>query len=220
MDKIEAILNYSHRLYQFGFLAATDGNVSARDEEGNIIITRSGVCKGDLKKEDLLVTDLQGRLLRGSGKLSTETLMHLTIYENRPDINAVVHAHPVSVNAAVLSGTDLDKPYFPEVILTLGRIPVCRYATPSTPDLSKSLMPYIEYASVFLLENHGAVATGKNVKEAYFRMERLEHYARTILAASVGGRWHKTLPPDKLRELYEISGSTYGITLHPKNKYA
>lgn len=218
MDNIEAILNYSHRLYQYGFLAATDGNVSARDEEGNIIITRSGVCKGELKKEDLLITDLQGRLLRGSGKLSTETLMHLTIYKHRPEVNAVVHAHPVSVNAAVLSGTDLDKPYFPEVILTLGRIPLCSYATPSTSELSKSLLPHIDYANVFLLQNHGALAVGKNVKEAYFRMERLEHYAKTILAAS-GGRWLKTLPAAKIRELYEISESTYGIKLDPKNRF-
>lgn len=218
MQVAEELIKYSKLVYQKGFLAATDGNLSVRLPNGNILITASSVCKGDIIESDLVETDLEGNLIAGNRKPSTESKLHYHIYKNRNDVNAVIHTHPVSSLVCASSNISMDKPYFPEVILSIGRIPTCKYATPSTDALHLSLDPYIEFASVFLLQNHGVVTTGKTIREAFYRTDKLEHTARVILEATKTGGL-KQLKRHQIDELYTIAGQSYGISLHTKNKY-
>lgn len=218
MQVAEELLKYSKLVYGKGFLAATDGNLSMRLPNGNILITGSSVCKGEIVESDLVETDLDGEIISGSRKPSTESKLHYHIYKNRSDVNAVIHTHPVAALVCASSNISMDKPYFPEVILSIGRVPTCKYATPSTDALHRSLDPYIEYASVFLLQNHGVVTTGRTIQEAYYRTDKLEHTARVLLEATkLGGI--KPLQRYQIDELYAIAGRSDGISLHPKNKY-
>lgn len=218
MQVAEELIKYSKLVYQKGFLAATDGNLSARLPNGNILITGSSVCKGEIVESDLVETDLDGNIITGNRKPSTESKLHYHIYKNRSDVNAVIHTHPVFALVCASSNISMDKPYFPEVILSIGRIPTCKYATPSTDALYRSLDPFIDYASVFLLQNHGAVATGRSIKEAFYRTDKLEHTARVILEATKSGGI-KPLLRYQIDELYAIAGKSYGISLHQKNRY-
>ena len=218
MQQREELIAYCHKVYEKNFVSAFDGNLSVRTPNGTILITRSVVCKGDVTGNDILEINMNGEIISGSGKISTENKLHLFIYQNRNDVKAIVHAHPVYATAFASARETLDRPIFPEVILTLGRIPLCKYATPSTDELPESLKNHINYANVFLLENHGAVSVGVNVKQAYFRMEKLEHTAKTIFIASkLGGI--KEIPKYKLDALYSVAEKSYGIKLDEKNKY-
>jgi len=218
MSLKQEIARYCRKVYEQGFTAATDGNLSVRFSGNITLITRSGISKGDVEEKDIIACDPDGNVVMGNGRASTEIKLHQYIYKKRKEINAVIHCHPVYATAFAVTGKTLDVPVFPEVILTLGRIPLCRYATPSTEALAESLSPYIDYANVFLLENHGAVSVGKNLKEAFYRMEKLEHYAKSLsVAHSLGGV--KELSRENLRELYAAAEKVYGIKLHEKNKF-
>lgn len=218
MQQREELIAYCHKVYEKNFVSAYDGNLSVRTPNGTILITRSAVCKGDVTAGDILEINMNGEIINGSGKISTENKLHLLIYQNRNDVKAIVHAHPVYATAFASARESLDRPVFPEVILTLGRIPLCKYATPSTDELPESLKQHINYASVFLLENHGAVSVGVNIKQAYFRMEKLEHTAKTMFVANkLGGV--KELPKYKLDVLYSVAEKSYGIKLDEKNKF-
>jgi L-fuculose-phosphate aldolase len=206
-----------HKVYEKGFVSAYDGNLSARIDDSRILITPSGKCKGEIEENDLLEIDNAGRLLSGNGKVSTEAKIHLIAYKNRKDINAVIHCHPVYATAFAAIGEGLTRPVFPEVVLSLGKVPLCKYATPSTDELPNSMLPFIEWVWALLLENHGAVTFGKNIKGAYFRMEKLEHSAHTLFAARLLGH-EKTIPLNKLKELYSISEEVYGIKIDKRNR--
>lgn len=197
---IRQILEVCHRLAERGFVVATDGNVSMRLPEGNILVTRSGVPKGEAGSADLLVVDLKGRRLRGSGIPSTELGMHLFIYRRRSDVGAVVHAHPPYATGFAVARIPLDHPVLPEVILGLGPVPLARYATPSTPEMARSLEPYVRTACAVLLANHGVVTWGASLRQASLRMEKVEHAAQICFVASqLGGA--KTLGPRALKNL-------------------
>ena len=218
MQQREELIVYCHKVHEKSFVSAYDGNLSARTPDGTILITRSAVCKGDVTANDILEINMNGEIINGTGKISTENKLHLFIYQNRKEVNAVVHAHPVYATAFASARESLDRPIFPEVILTLGRIPLCKYATPSTDELPESLKNHINYANVFLLENHGAVSIGVNLKQAYFRMEKLEHTAKTMFVANkLGGV--KEIPKYKLDALYSVAEKSYGIKLDEKNKF-
>ena len=206
-----------HKVYEKGFVSAYDGNLSARIESNKFLITPSGKCKGDVQESDLLVIDIEGNLLEGNGKVSTEALIHLLAYKKRADVNSVIHCHPVYSTAFATMGEGFTLPVFPEVVLSLGKVPLCKYGTPSTEELPDSMLPFIDYSWAFLLENHGAVTLGKTIKGAYFRMEKLEHSAQTLFAARMLGR-EKTIPLVKLKELYSIAESTYGIKIDKRNR--
>jgi L-fuculose-phosphate aldolase len=163
-----------------------------------------------------LEIDHTGKIISGKGNLSTEFKIHLFAYSRRPEVNAVVHCHPVFATAFAAAGIDLAKHVFPEVLLTLGKIPLCRYATPSTDDLALSLEPYIDFAWAFLLQNHGAVTLGKDLDDAYYKMEKLEHTAHTIFAAKLLGG-EKELPFEKVKELLNLATKVYGITPDERN---
>ena len=207
-----------HKVYEKEFVAAYDGNLSVRMDEKRILITPSGKNKGDVEEKDLLEIDYHGNLLQGEGKVSTEAKIHLVAYQKRPDVSAVIHCHPVYSTAFATIGEGLMRPIFPEVILSLGKVPLCKYGTPSTDDLPNSMLPYIDFAWALLLENHGAVTFGKNIKGAYFRMEKLEHAAKTIYIARTMGR-EKNLPISKLKELYSLAEEVYGIKIDKRNRF-
>lgn len=182
------IINVCRRLDQLGFVAATDGNVSVRLDDGRILITPSMLAKGEIKGSLLLVCNMEGKVLSGKGKASSEIKMHLYAYRIRPDIKAVVHAHPPTATGFATAGKAMTEPFLPEVILTVGPIPLARYATPSTEEVPKSIAPYIKKHNAMLLSNHGVLALGKDVTEALYRMERVEHQAKVLLAAKqLGG---------------------------------
>jgi len=212
------LVSYCHKVYEKGFVAGTDGNLSVRFSENVILITRSAISKGDVTEEDILAGDFKGNPVYGKGKISTEVKIHTEAYKKREDIKAVIHCHPVYATSCATAGLSLDVPVFPEIVLSLGRIPLCEYATPSTPELVESMLPYIEYANVFLLKNHGAVTFGKNLKEAFYRMEKLEHYAKSFFLMSQVGRVDK-IPNEKLRELYSLAEKSYGIKLDERNRF-
>ncbi len=213
MDERLELVKFCHKVYEKGFVSATDGNLSMRLDSGRILITPSGKNKGEVRLEDLLIIDNKGNKLLGSGKVSTEAKIHLLAYNSRPEVNAVVHCHPVYATAFASSGIDLTQPVFPEVILSLGKIPLCKYGTPSTNELPDSMEPYINSAWAFLLQNHGAVTLGKSIKDAYYKMEKLEHAAQTIFVAKILGG-PTTLSKENVEKLLRIAESTYGIKLN------
>lgn len=208
----EEIVKVCHLVYRNKFVAAYDGNVSVRTENNSIYITRSGVCKGDITIDDIIETDFDGNIIAGKGKISTESKLHLFIYKIRKDVKAVVHCHPVYATALGLVKENSLAHYFPEVLLTLGKIPVCKYATPSTHEVIESVKDHIDYSNAFILQNHGAVTIGSSLLDAYYKMEKLEHAAKTIFVAKVLGK-PRELTADDIRDLLSISESTYGIKL-------
>lgn len=182
-----ALLACGRRLDALGFAPATDGNLSARVGPDRYLVTPAGREKGSLLPEDLLVVDADGRVLEGTGRPSTETRMHLLCYRKRPGVGGVVHAHPPVATAFAASGAPLDAPVMPEIILTVGPVPLVPYATPGTEELARALEPWIEGHDAFLLASHGVLALGEDLREALHRMERVEHLAKVTLAARLLG---------------------------------
>jgi len=143
MSLREELVEICHRVYEKGFVSAYDGNLSVRIDLERILITPSGKCKGDITEADLLEIDNKGKIIKGEGKVSTEAKIHLLPYQKRKEINSVIHCHPIYATAFATAGEGLTKPVFPEVILALGKVPLCRYATPSTDELPNSMMPIL-----------------------------------------------------------------------------
>lgn len=216
MPSKKKIVEICHRIYNNGYVSAYEGNVSERIGKEKFLITRSGICKGDIKEKDILVVDINGKVLEGKGKISTESKVHLYIYKKRKDINSVVHCHPIYTSILSVLGKDLTRHIFPEVVLTLGKVPLCKYETPSTEKLAKSLEPYINYSLAFILQNHGAVTIGQTIEDAYFKMEKLEHTAEIVYKAELAGKIN-ILPRKKVEELINISEETYNIITDRRN---
>ncbi len=210
MEERLELVKFCHKVYEKGFVSATDGNLSLRLDSKRILITPSGKNKGEVEPEDLLIIDYFGNKLVGKGKVTTEVKIHLLAYNSRPEVNAVVHCHPVYATAFATAGVDLSQPVFPEVILSIGEIPLCRYGTPSTDELPDSMKPFINYAWAFLLQNHGAVTLGVSIEDAYFKMEKLEHAAKTIFIAKILGGANQ-LSKENIEKLLSIAEKTYGV---------
>jgi L-fuculose-phosphate aldolase len=174
-------------MYERGYNVACDGNISVRLEGDRILTTPTCMCKGMLHPEDLVVTNLDGRQVDGSRKVSSEMGMHLLFYRMRPDVNAICHAHPPTATGFAAAARGLDQALLPEVIVGLGRIPLVRYATPGTPELTLVLEPYVPHYDALLLANHGAVTCGPDLLTAFFRLETVEHFAKIMLAAEMAG---------------------------------
>ncbi len=216
-DKKE-LVEICHRVYEKGFVSAYDGNISVATPQNTFLITRSAVRKGEVTENDILEIDSSGNILNGRGKISTEFKIHLYAYSKRAEVNAVVHCHPIFATAFASLGEGLTGNYFPEVILTLGKVPLCKYATPSTDELPLSMEPYIDHAWGFLLQNHGAVTLGKTLKDAYNKMEKLEHTAQILLMTKLLGGANE-LPIDKVKELVKISKQNYGLDVDERNVF-
>jgi L-fuculose-phosphate aldolase len=169
------------RLYERGYVAANDGNISAKCSDGNILITPAGVSKRDLTPEMIIKTDCDGNIIAGSGNPSSEIGMHLMLYRENRDIAAAVHAHPVAATSFACAGLPLDKPIYPEAEINLGTVPVTEFAKYGTPAVAESVKPFVNDYKAVLLKNHGALTWGKNLTEALYRLEALENYAKIIL---------------------------------------
>jgi L-fuculose-phosphate aldolase len=187
-------------------VAATDGNLSARLGPDRLLVTASGVSKGFLSDDDLVVIRLDGKLVsayRGRDRQpSSEISMHLEVYHQRPDVNAVVHAHPPLATAFSIAGVSLARCVIPEVIVTLGGIPTSEYATPGTTEVPGSIRQAIRDYDAIILAHHGSLTVGSSLWEAYLRLEKVEHTAEITLAAQQLGRVH-TLSPEAVEKLIQ-----------------
>ncbi|MDZ7269852.1 MAG: class II aldolase/adducin family protein [candidate division KSB1 bacterium] len=205
----QRLCEIGRRIHARGFVAANDGNLSVRLSRGAILATPTGISKGLMSPEAMVLVDLQGRLLSG-GKPSSELPMHLFIYRERPEVNAVVHAHPVYATGFATAGLSLESCVAAEIIATLGSVPLASYGTPSTAELPESLRPFIHRSDAILLANHGVVTVGRELEEAYDRLERVEHYAHILFVArQLGGE--RLLSREQVEKLFALRGK-YGQT--------
>ncbi len=175
-------------VHQRGFVASTDGNISVRLDPRRVLTSPTAASKGMMAQDDLVISDLEGCKLAGRRNPSSELAMHLLIYKRRPDVNAVCHAHPPVATGYAAAGLPLNKALISEVVLALGCIPVARYGTPGTPELSEALEPLVQHYDAILMANHGVVTYGPDLLTAFFRMETVEHFARVSLVTELLGK--------------------------------
>jgi L-fuculose-phosphate aldolase len=204
------IIHVGKRMYDRGYVASNDGNISVRLSEDRLLVTITGVSKGFLTSEQLVVIDYDGNLVSGSNKPSSEIKMHLMVYQERPDIHAVAHAHPPTATGFSVAGIPLTECLLPEVIVALGSIPIIEYGTPGGMELVEPIRKYVHDYDAFLLENHGALTIGPNVINAYHKMETMEHFAKIYLVARMLGNVNTIGDEDvgKLLNLRERFGVT------------
>lgn len=172
-------------LHAQNFVAATDGNISVRLDSHRVLTSPTGLSKGMMSPDDLVITDFAGNKLSGYGKPSSELAMHLLIYGLRPDVNAVCHAHPITATGYAAAGLPLNKALLSEAVIGLGSVPLARYGTPGTSELSDSIAPFVQSHDAILLANHGVVTCGADLITAYYRMETVEHFARVALVTEL-----------------------------------
>ena len=204
------IVEVGRRMYARGYTASNDGNISARLGPDRLLMTPKSVCKGFMTPDMMCVTDLEGRKLQGDRDPSSEMLMHLEVYRQRADVQAVVHAHPPIATGFAVAGIPLTRPVLAEVLTTLGSIPIAEYATPSTSELPRAVRKYIKAHDGMLLANHGALTVGGDLFAAYYKMETIEHFAKISLVARLLGR-ENLIAREEVARLQELRG-TYGIT--------
>ncbi len=197
------LVEFGRMLHAQGFVAATDGNLSVRLDGERVMITPTGFSKGMMHPEDMIIVDLGGKKLSGIHNPSSEIVMHLTIYRMRPDVGAVVHAHPCTATGFASAGIALDQPLCSEIVITLGAVPLAPYATTGTMELSESLEPFIPYHDAILMANHGVVTYGEDLSRAFMRMEAVEHYAKIVLAARQLG-CTRSLDSNELEKLVAV----------------
>jgi L-fuculose-phosphate aldolase len=203
------IIEIGKLVFQKGWVAANDGNITIRMDSETILATPTGVCKGLMHPDDLIVLDNKGNKISGRKEGTSEIAMHLTIYGLRPDIKAVVHAHPPVATGFATAGKPLNLALLPEVIIGLGCVPLADYGLPGTPALTEGMLPLIPKYDALLMANHGAVCYGEDVYKAYFRMETMEHFARIQLVAELLGG-PKVLPRVEVDKLLD-SRTRYGV---------
>jgi len=197
-----------HRMYRQGYIAAGDGNVSAKLDDERVLVTPTGFHKGFLKESDLVIVDVDGKLLRGQHRPSSEFLMHALAYQERPDVRAVVHAHPPLTVGLALAGVSLAQCILSETCLVLGAILTAPYSTPTTEEVPRILRPFVRQANAIVMDRHGALTLGRDLDEAYNRLEAMEHASKITHAARAIGPL-TPLPPvevDKLEALAKRLG--------------
>ena len=203
------IVEVGRRMYARGYTASNDGNISVRLGSDRLLMTPKSVCKGFMTPDMMCITDLEGRKLQGDRDPSSEILMHLEVYRQRPDVRAVVHAHPPIATGFAVAGIPLDRAVLAEVLTTLGSIPIAEYATPSTRELPEAVRKYIKAHDGMLLANHGALTVGADLFGAYYKMETIEHFAKISLVARLLGR-ENLIAREEVDRLQGLRG-TYGI---------
>ncbi len=184
----EEIVRFGRMLHERGYIAATDGNLSVRLDADAILCTPTGMSKGMLEPEDLVVVDRSGHQLSGYRGVSSEIGMHVLIYRLRPDCGGIVHAHPPTATGYAAAGLPLNQALVSEIVLALGRVPLAPYATPGTPELVDTLTPLVPQHDAILMANHGVVTYGQDLLRAYMNMETVEHFARIALVTHMLGR--------------------------------
>lgn len=204
------ISRFCHLIYEKGYVASTDGNVSARLPDGHIMCTPTLCNKGFVKPDDMVVLDIKGQRIQGGRKASSEIAMHLLIYEMRPDAHAVVHAHPQAATAYAAAGIPLNKALISEVVLGLGCIPLADYGTPGTSELTEQLRPFVKNYDALLMANHGVVTYGSNLEEAFNRMDTVEHFAKISIYTKILGR-ERLLSSEDVEKLWVQRQKYYGL---------
>jgi len=184
----EEIVHYGRMLHERGFVAATDGNLSIRLDCERILVTPTRVSKGGMRVDDMVIVDPDGVRVAGRRGVTSEIGMHLLIYRMRPDIQAIVHAHPPTATGFAAAGMALTEPLVSEVVMGLGGIPLARYGTPGTSELAETLEPYVPDYDAILMSNHGVVTYGDVIENAYMKMETVEHFAQIALVTHILGR--------------------------------
>jgi len=189
-------------LHQKNLIAGMDGNISVRFGDG-LLTTPSGVNKGFLEADQIIMVDLAGRVIEGQGQPTSEMAMHLEVYRLRPEVEAVVHAHPPMATAFSIAGISLEEFVLPEVVMTMGVIPTAAYATPTTPEVPGVIQELIKKYDALILERHGALTVGRDLMEAYNKMEKLEHAALIIFSAIQLGKV-RCLSPREVEKLIHL----------------
>src|SRR2546421_6354758 len=181
------IASFGKMLHERGYVAAMDGNLSVRLDERRILATPTAMSKSMMRPADMVIGDLEGRHMRGRGAVSSEIAMHLLIYKLRPDVQGIVHAHPPTATGFAAAGIPLNQPLVCEVVIGLDSIPLARYGTPGTPELTEALEPLVPHYDALLMSNHGVVAYGVDLHHAYMKMETVEHFAQIALVTHLLG---------------------------------
>ncbi|NCB00221.1 MAG: class II aldolase/adducin family protein [Clostridia bacterium] len=210
----EQICEIGRLLFARGMVASNDGNISCRTPDGNFLVTPTGVSKGSMTPDMMLKVDLTGNVLEGTWKKTSELPMHLRAYEIRPDIQAVVHAHPPTATGFACAGEPLDDYVATEAVYALGCVPIAPYATPSTPQVPDSITPLLHEYDAMMLEFHGVLTVGANLMAAYYLMESVEQYAKICLTVRqlAPGRM---MPREKIEEFLEIRRQANVPGRHP-----
>ena len=212
------MVDIGRRVYDRGMVAANDGNFSVKISANEFLCTPTGVSKGFLTTDMICKVDKDGKVLQANSKYkpSSEIKMHMRVYKERPDVNSVVHAHPMYATSFAIAGIPLTEPIMPEAIITLGCVPIAKYGTPSTEEIPDEVSKYLQHYDAVLLENHGALSYSDSLLSAYYKMESLEFYAQLLfLSKQLGGPQH--LNESQVQRLYEIRRQ-FGMTgKHPAN---
>ena len=201
----EQMCEIGKRVYDKGFIAANDGNFSVKLNENEFLCTPTGISKGYMTPDMIIKVDINGNILESNENYrpSSEIKMHLRVYKKRPDVNAVVHAHPPYATSYAIAVQPLTAPIMPEAVITLGAVPIAKYGTPSTDEVPDAIEEYLDNYDAVLLENHGALAYADNLLNAYHKMESLEFYAKLLFISSQIGK-PQELDNEKVQRLYEL----------------
>lgn len=208
------IVQVCRRLYDRGLIAGPDGNVSVRLPGDRVLVTPAGMSKVDVTEEDLVELSLDGQHRRGARRASSEVAVHLRVYQRRPDVQAVVHAHPPTATGFAVAGESFSACVLPEIIYQVGWVPLVPYATPGTMALADAFEPFVARHDAFLMANHGATTVGPSLLLAHQRMESLEHTAKILLTARLLGRV-QTLGPDDVRALEAARAKAFPGEIYP-----
>lgn len=199
----EEICEIGRRVYDKGFAAANDGNISIRVGENEVLCSPTMICKGFMKPDDICAVDLDGNQIAGKRKRTSEVLLHLNIMKHRPDVKAVVHCHPPHATAFAVAGEPIPQCILPEVEVFMGEIPIAPYETPGDQSFAETVTPFLEATNTIILKNHGTVSFGKDLTEAYWKTEILDAYCRILLLAKQLGPV-EYLNEQKSRELLDL----------------
>ena len=212
------ICEIGKRIYDKGMVASNDGNISVKLNDNEFLCTPTGVSKGFMTPEYICKVDKDGKVLQANGnfKPSSEIKMHMRVYKERPDVGAVVHAHPLYATGFAIAGIPLTQPIMPEAVIALGCVPIAEYGTPSTEEIPDAVSKYLQSFDAVLLENHGALSYSDNLLNAYHKMESVEFYARLLyISKQLGGP--KELSEAQVQRLYEIRRQFGMKGKHPAN---
>ncbi len=210
------ICDIGKRIYDRRMVAANDGNISVKISENEFLCTPTGVSKGFMTPEYICKIDGEGNVIQANKgfKPSSEIKMHLRVYKHRPDVQAVVHAHPIYATSFAIAGIPLTQPIMPEAVIALGCVPIAEYGTPSTTEIPDNVEKYLPYYDAVLLENHGALTFSNSLLAAYHKMESVEFYAELLfLAKQLGGP--KEFSKEQLKKLYEVRRAFNMSGKHP-----
>lgn len=199
------ICEIGKRIYNKGMVAANDGNISVRIGENEFLCTPTGVSKGFMTPEYICKVDAAGKVIQANPgfKPSSEIKMHMRVYRERPDVNSVVHAHPLYATSFAIAGIPLTEPIMPEAVIALGCVPIAEYGTPSTEEIPDAVSKYLQHYDAVLLANHGALSFSDSLLNAYYKMESLEFYAQLLYQSRMLGG-PKKLTDEQVSRLYEI----------------